>query len=57
MSRGKARKYGAGEGIRTHDLRITNAAEGNLRQPSDSQEAQKPSKIESSETEGNHQDP
>ena len=47
---------GAGEGIRTPDLRITSASSGNLPQSEESPEAQDLNKIETSETERNGQD-
>ncbi len=49
-------KPGAGERIRTVDLRITSALPGNLPQSAESPEAQNPNKIGTPETEGDDQD-
>ena len=50
-------KPGAGERIRTVDLRITSASSENLAQSEESPESQNPHKTETSETEGNPVDP
>ncbi len=48
---------GASERIRTVDLRIKSASSGNLPQSDESPESRNRQNIETSETEGNHQDP
>ncbi len=48
---------GAGERIRTVDLRIPSASSGNLPQSEVSTESLNPNKIKTPETAGNHQDP
>ena len=50
-------RAGAGERIRTADLRIPSALPGNLSQSADSPESQNPYKIKASETAGNDQEP
>ncbi len=48
---------GAGERIRTVDLRITSASSEDLTQTAESPEAQNPCNIETSEPEGKPEDP
>ncbi len=50
-------RLGAGERIRTVDLRITSASSGNLPQSEEPPEARDLNKIETPETERNGQDP